>query len=219
MTRHRAALAALMTILGAASSDAAGATSARHLIYLHGRIVQEQQSPRPQHPEFGYYELEKILAAFRQRGFVVSGEMRPKANSVSQSADHVVEQVRHLLQSGVAAERVTVVGASMGAGIAMLASARLQEPKLRFAVLGACLDENVRGLRAEEGKAPSGNLLAIRESSDTFTARCSAWKDDPKAAPSLHAREILLNTGLSHGFLYRPLPEWLNPVVDWAQAR
>jgi hypothetical protein len=29
-------------------------------------------------------------------------------------------------------------------------------------------------------------------------------------------REILLDTGLRHGFLYRPLREWVEPVVDWA---
>ncbi len=33
------------------------------------------------------------------------------------------------------------------------------------------------------------------------------------------AREIVVHTGLGHGFLYRPLPEWLNPVVEWAGAR
>src|SRR5262249_26123869 len=97
-------LRALAAIAFLAPSGVSAAEAPRHLIYLHGRIVQEQQNSRPQHPEFGYYELEKILEAFRQRGFVVSSEIRPKANSVSQSADHVVEQVRQLLHSGVAAE-------------------------------------------------------------------------------------------------------------------
>jgi len=31
-------------------------------------------------------------------------------------------------------------------------------------------------------------------------------------------REIILNTGLGQGFLYRPLPEWVGPAVDWAYA-
>lgn len=26
-------------------------------------------------------------------------------------------------------------------------------------------------------------------------------------------------TGLAHGFLYRPLPEWVDPVVEWALAK
>jgi hypothetical protein len=96
------------------------------LIYLHGRIVQEQQSARPRHPRFGYYELEGILAAFRDRGFVVSGEIRP------------------------------------------------------------------------------------------MTRSCPSWTNDPSSG--LAAREIVLATGLGHGFLYRPLPEWVDPVVEWASA-
>lgn len=189
-----------------------------HLIYLHGRIVQEQQSARPLSPRFGHYELEQILGAFRDRGFVVSGEIRPKEASVSEAADRVVEEVRRLLASGVPADHVTVVGASMGAAIAFRASARLQNPDLRFAVLGACLSETVRGLVAEEGKGPAGHLLAIREESDEFSSPCPPWTDDLAAGAPLVAREIVVQTGLSHGFLYRPLPEWVDPVVAWAHG-
>ena len=190
----------------------------RHLIYLHGRIVQEQQNARPVHPRFGAYELEKILDTFRQKGFVVSGEIRPKTASVGESADRVVEQVHRLLAAGVPADHVTVVGASMGAAIAMLASARLQNADVRFCFLGHCLSESVRGLIAEEGKPPSGRLLSIREESDESTARCSPWKDETKPGSQLVAREIVIRTGLSHGFLYRPLPEWVGPVAEWAAS-
>jgi hypothetical protein len=94
-----AAVAVFMA--GSAPGVATEALRPRHLIYLHGRIVQERQSTRPRHPQFGYYELEKILDAFRDRGFDVSGEIRPKAASVTESADRVVAQVRRLLASGV----------------------------------------------------------------------------------------------------------------------
>jgi pimeloyl-ACP methyl ester carboxylesterase len=202
-----------------ASAAAADATRPRYLIYLHGRIVQEQQSARPRHPKFGYYELGKILDAFRDRGFVVSGEIRPKSASVSESADRVVAHVRRLLESGVPADHVTVVGGSMGAAIALVASARLQNPEVRFCVLGACLSESVGGLLADEGRGPSGHLLSIREGSDDSTVSCKPWKSEPDSNSPLVAREIVLGTGLSHGFLYRPLPEWVNPVVEWAGAR
>ncbi|MDQ2979369.1 MAG: hypothetical protein M3R62_09115 [Acidobacteriota bacterium] len=206
-------------LAASAPSVAAEASPPRHLIYLHGRIVQSQQSARPRHPQFGYYELESILGAFRDRGFVVSGEIRPRAASVSGSANQVVAQVRRLLESGVPADRVTVVGASMGAGIALVASARLQNPNLRFCVLGACLSESVRGLLADEGKAPSGHLLSIREASDDSTGACPPWKNDVESRSRLIVRELVLDTGLGHGFLYRPLPEWVDPVVEWAGGR
>jgi pimeloyl-ACP methyl ester carboxylesterase len=205
-------------LLGSAASLAREPEPTNHLIYLHGRIVQEQQSARPEHPRFGVYELEEILDAFRARGFVVSGEIRPRAASVSDSAERVVEQVQGLLGSGVSADRITVVGASMGAGIALVASARLQNPGLRFSLLGVCLSEGVRGLLAEEGKQPSGHLLVIREASDDLVGPCPPWRTAPGSpAPSV-VREIVIETGLGHGFLYRPLPEWVDPVVAWAEA-
>ncbi len=220
MTNAGIGLAATAIVLaGSAPGMAADSAHPRHLIYLHGRIVQERQSARPWHPQFGHYELEKILEAFRKRGFVVSGEMRPKSASVSESADRVVAQVQRLLESGVPADHVTVVGASMGAAIALRASARLQNPEVRFCILGACLSESVRGLVAEEGKGPSGRLLSIREASDASTRACEPWKNRPDPRSPLAAREIVLRTGLSHGFLYRPLPEWVNPVIEWAGAR
>ncbi|HSB61647.1 MAG TPA: hypothetical protein VLI67_08000, partial [Vicinamibacteria bacterium] len=210
--------AIVVVLAGSNAGIAADAARPRHLIYLHGRIVQEQQDPRPQHPRFGYYELEKILDAFRERGFVVSGEIRPRSASVSDSADLVVERVRRLLRSGVPAAEVTVLGGSMGAAIALLASTRLQEPDLRFCVLGACLSETVRGLLAEEGKGPSGRLLSIREASDESTLGCPSWKNGIQPGARLVVREIVLDTGLGHGFLYRPLPEWVKPVIEWAEA-
>ena len=30
--------------------------------------------------------------------------------------------------------------------------------------------------------------------------------------------EIRLQTGLKHGFIYRPLAEWIGPVVGWAKS-
>ena len=206
-----ASLAALLAALAVGpTADAAGA---RHVIYLHGRIIQQTQSARPRHPRFGYYELDEILGAFRDRGFEVRGEIRPKSASLSDSADHVVEQVRQLLESGVAPDRISVVGGSMGGAIALLASARLQNPDVRFSVLGPCLSRSIPALKASEGKAPAGHVLSIREKSDDFSEPCPSWKEDQA---KLVTSEMLLETGLAHGFLYAPLPEWMGPVVEWA---
>jgi len=192
------------------AAPARSAEPPRHLIYLHGRIVQERQSARPVNVRFGAYELEKIRSAFRERGFTVHSEIRPRTATVEESADRVAAEVKRLLASGVPVERIAVVGASMGASIAFLAAERLQLPGLRVATLGACLFENAKG--------PVGHLLAIREESDDLIGPCRAW--NPAAAPpGLRARELVLHTGLSHGFLYRPLPEWVEPVAAFAASR
>ncbi len=205
-------------LLGAARSDAAEPPRPWHLIYLHGRIVQEQQSARPKHPQHGYYEMDKILATFREKGFVVHGEIRPKSASVVDSADRLAAQINRLIASGVPADHITVVGASMGGGIALLAASRLQNPGVRFCILGACLSEGVARLVATEGTRPAGRVLAVKESSDETTRDCPPWQNDPTAGSTLVVREIVLDTGLRHGFLYRPLPEWVNPVVEWAKG-
>jgi dienelactone hydrolase len=211
-------LLAMTLLLGRAAPSGAVEGQPRHLIYLHGYIVQAQQDARPKHPRFGYYELRQIEDALRERGFVVHAEIRPRSASVADSADRVVQQVRHLLDSGVPAHHVSVVGASMGGTIALLASARLQEPEVRFCVLGTCLDESVRRLRANAGRGPIGHVLSIREASDEVVGECPTWSAADESYPGLIAREIMVETGLSHGFLYRPLPEWVEPVVDWAGA-
>ena len=213
------AVAVAMCLWALSACAAAEAPPTRHLIYLHGRIVQDEQSARPRHPQFGYYEMEKILAAFRERGFVVSAKIRAKSASVSDSADQVIEEVRGLLESGVPADHVTVVGASMGASIALVASARLQNPDVRYCVLGACLSENVRALLADERQGPSGHVLSIREASDDVTRSCAPWNSDLESQFPFVARELVLGTGLGHGFLYRPLPEWVDPIVEWAGVR
>jgi len=185
---------------------------ARHLVYLHGRIVQETQSARPESAEFGAYELEAILEAFRRHGFVVHDGIRPRGTTLDQGAARAVDEVRRLRAEGVAAERITVVGASMGAAIALRAAARLDEPELRFVLLGACLGASAEDVRSEEGRAPRGRLLAIREASDELSSGCAPWSGDGRW------RELVIATGLRHGFLYRPLPEWLAPAVEWARA-
>lgn len=185
---------------------------ARHLIYLHGRIVQETQSARPESPEFGAYELESILEAFRRHGFVVHDGIRPKGTTIEAGAAGVVDELRKLRAEGAPSDRITVVGASMGAAIALRAAARLDEPELRFVLLGACLQASARDVESEEGRAPRGRLLAIREASDELSAGCAPWSGETPW------RELEISTGLRHGFLYRPLAEWLAPAVEWART-
>jgi hypothetical protein len=187
-------------------------SEARHLIYLHGRIVQETQSARPESPEYGVYELEAILEALRRHGFVVHDGIRPKGTTLDQGAASLVDEVRRLRAEGVPIERITVVGASMGAAIALRAAARLDEAELRFVLLGACLGASAEDVRSEAGRDLRGRLLAIREASDELSAGCAPWSGDARW------RELEIATGLRHGVLYRPLPEWLAPAVEWART-
>ncbi|MCP4124965.1 MAG: hypothetical protein GY751_24750 [Bacteroidetes bacterium] len=211
-------IALVFVVTGSIGSAAEKSSDAQYLIYLHGWIIQEQQDPRPEHSKFGYYELDEIVKTFRDQGFIVSSEIRPKTATELDAADKVVLQITELLKSGVPANRITVVGGSMGAGIALIASTRLENADVRFALLGTCLSASIDWLLEHEGKGPCGKILSFREASDQYTSKCSAYEEDLDALPLLHAREIILNTELDHGFLFTPLPEWVQPILEWVTA-
>src|SRR5215217_6397839 len=112
-----------MSMFAAIGLALALASAPRHLIYVHGKAV-EDGGRRPT-TRFGIYEYDAILDALRGAGFVVTSEQRPKDADPSASADRLVAEVRVLMAQGVPASHITVIGASKGAVITMLASTRL----------------------------------------------------------------------------------------------
>lgn len=61
-----------------------------------------------------------------------------------------------------------------------------------------------------------GNILSIYEKSDV-TGNCQAVFDDAEGINK--RKEVMLQTGLAHGFIYRPMKEWIAPAVDWANKQ
>jgi len=182
---------------------------ARYLFYLHGAII-ERAGVRPTHPKFGIYEYRKILEVFAEHGLVVISEARPAGTDGAVYAKKVANQVRALLAAGVPSKHITVVGFSKGGGIAITASSILSEERLNFVFMGACgpwLDK-----RPE--LVPHGRLLALREASDDLVGSCDALFD--RMAGEGDREEITLELGGGHGAFYRPRPEWVDPVVEWA---
>jgi hypothetical protein len=187
-------------------------TKARYLIYLSGFIV-EAGNTRPTSPKFGVYEYEQILEAFRRGGFVVISEARKQSHEIKPYAEKVAGRVRLLLNAGVPPQNITVVGASQGGWIGMLVSTYLKNRGLNFVVIGAC--------GADEGFLRlvdlHGNVLFIVERTDRSPAtRCQMFLDD--ATGLGESRVVETNTGQAHGFLYRPLKEWIEPTIEWSQA-
>lgn len=92
--------------------------SARYVICLHGRII-EDQGRRPTHDTSGVYEYQQILEQLAAGGLVVVSEQQAPMTDMDAFAGHVADQVRHLLKAGVPPSQVSVVGG----GIAIRASA------------------------------------------------------------------------------------------------
>jgi hypothetical protein len=182
----------------------------RYIVYLHGRIVEEQ-GRKAVSPDFGPYELDAILTALAANGATVVGEVRAKGTDPELAAAHVVEGVRRLLDAGVPARNITVIGASKGAGITKLASASLEEREVGWVIMAGC------GASAAEDAPLHGQVLSIFEASDELGQTCAPLFAE---SPALSLREeVKIETGKKHGFLYRPLPEWVRPALAWSENR
>jgi hypothetical protein len=186
-------------------------STARYLIYLHGAII-ERAGVRPTHAEFGVYEYRKILEVFDERSFVVISEARPEGTDGMLYAAKVADQARKLLAAGVPPERISVVGFSKGGGIAIAASSMLANDHVNFVLMAACNP----WLDSRPEIVARGRLLSLRESSDDVAGSCEGlFERSPN--PYDH-REIVLELGGGHGAFYRPRPEWIEPVVEWASS-
>jgi len=182
---------------------------ARYLIYLHGKIIEEK-GIRPTDPKFGTYDYEKILNALEKKGFTVISEARPKDTDVKEYAAKVVGQVNTLLKGGVAPEHVTVVGASKGAVIAMVASTLLKNSKVNFVIMSNCNDWVDRTFTIDL----HGNILSIYDNNDEFARTCQPFFD--KATGLGRHKEVELQIGTGHAVLYQPLKEWIDLIAEWA---
>jgi hypothetical protein len=181
---------------------------ASYVFYLHGRIVEEQ-GDAARHPRFGRYEYAAILGALAQPRHVVISERRPPSTTVPRYAKRLVAQLRALLAAGVSASRITVIGASKGGAIALAASRALAVAEVGYVVLGSCpAGAQAGGLH--------GDVLSIYETSDELGRSCArAFAASPRLGKR---RELALQTGLQHGFLYSPLAAWLDPALAWVDA-
>ncbi|HEX7503507.1 MAG TPA: alpha/beta hydrolase [Acidobacteriota bacterium] len=192
------------------------ANAEKYLFYLHGKIIEDQGIPRPKSPKFGYYEYEKILSAFRRRGFTVRSEIRPENTEVRAYADKVAGEIKKLLLSKVPPGHITVVGASKGGVIAVSISALLQNRDINFVFLAGCYDATLRNFQ-DMNMQVAGNILSIYDAADdTGCGSCRNFFAMAQGKNLGRTREIVLHLGLGHGFLYRPLPEWVEPTVAWA---
>ncbi len=183
-----------------------------YLFYLHGRIV-EDQGPEAVSSEFGPYRYMEIVGVFADSGFTVVSEVRAPNTDPLSYADSIVQQIERLVALGVPPDAITVVGASKGAVIAMLVATQLVAIPIRFVLLASCNDT----MRRRFSPRLHGDVLSIYEASDAIGQSCrEIFAESPQLRDR---RELRLQTGLGHGFIFHPLPEWVGPTVRWARGR
>ena len=221
MSRALVVAWALAMVLGAAATPATSRIvehvpdspdpAARYLFYLHGRII-EVQGPKAVSPEFGRYEYQQILETFADRGFVVVAEVR-EDGAGQEFVEATARQVRRLLDAGVPARNITVVGFSKGGDMALGVAAVVASEQVGYAILAGCGSDPGRVARL--GPRIQGRFLSLLDRSDRFSPSCA-----PLFAAAAQVREKnqhVFETGLDHSLFYEPRPEWVDRVVDWAR--
>jgi hypothetical protein len=184
--------------------------NADYLFFLHAKIV-EDQGLRPTSPKYGVYEYEEMLTTFRDNGFVVISEPRPKDTAPEPYASRLIEQINGLLHAGAPPQRITVLGASKGAVLAMIVSSRLKNKRVNFVIMSNCNDWVRQNFRIDL----HGNVLSIYDINDEFGQSCRPFFE--QATGLNRYREIKLEIGAGHGILFKPLQEWVTPVIEWAR--
>ena len=212
MIRPRFVTPLPLLVLALLGTSGQAQAAPRYVIYLHGRIVEEQ-GRRPTDPVFGPYEYDLILDSLRRAGFSVLSNQRPARTDSDSFATHVARQVDSLLALDVSPRAITVIGFSKGGWIAILASSRLHNPAVSFVFMGAC------GPWAFERPDlhVAGRMLSLYETSDSLGVSCAPMF--ARRSPGSRTREIALSLGLGHGTFFKPRAAWLGPAIAWARGR
>ncbi len=182
------------------------AAQPQHLFYSHGAIV-EGDDPRPEHPRHGVYDFPAIVEALQAPGRVVHARHRPAGQSIAEHARVLANEVKVLLDRGVPADNVVLMGFSRGGVITLKASELLQQPRLRLILMASCFP----GL-GKRNLQPVGRLYSIYETSDGVGGCAPLLQRWPDLQ---HVDERAIATGLGHGAFYRPRAAWMDIVRGW----
>jgi dienelactone hydrolase len=178
----------------------------RYVFYLHGKIL-EDAGRNARSPRWGTYEYDAILERLGARGARVISELRARDTEVERYAAKVATQVHGLLQAGVPAAHIAIVGFSKGGEIAARVAERI-DADVRYAILAGCFGGSGNARRMH------GRVLSLRERSDHLARTCEP-RFDPARVKTGAQKEIVLDIGGEHGAFYRPDPRWVEPVMAW----
>ncbi|SHG74377.1 hypothetical protein SAMN05444483_12616 [Salegentibacter echinorum] len=185
----------------------------RFIFFLHNRFLEEHGLDES-HPEFGRIEYEEILEEFEKEGLKVISEKRNGNVNARNYALKIETQIDSLISNGTDPEKITVVGTSKGGYIAQYVSTFANNPKLNFVFVASYRNTDLEAIPEINY---CGNILTIYEESDPFGVSAIKRKEN-SSCKIRHFKEVELSTGLGHGFLLKPLKEWIEPTIEWAKG-
>jgi hypothetical protein len=185
----------------------------RFIFFLHNRFLEEHEL-NELHPEYGRTEYNEILAEFRKSGLKVISEKRNGNVNARDYAIGIVKQIDSLIKIGTESKKITIVGTSKGGYIAQYVSTLANNKDLNFVFIASFRNNDIQNIPEINY---CGNILSIYEKSDPFGVSSLERKKNSNCEIK-HFKEIELNTELGHGFLFRPLKEWIEPTIKWAKG-
>lgn len=180
----------------------------KHVFYLHGRII-EQEGTNAVSDVYGAYEFDNILKALAMDNTIVHGDVRTENVDARGYAQSISKEINTLIQSGIKPTDITIIGASKGAIIAAHLSDINANP-INYVLLAG----NNTYQEENNNWILHGQILCIYEVSDTIAGKDYNHWNNTKNNTTLF-EQIELNTGLGHGFIYRPIKEWMEPTRAW----
>ncbi|MBQ0737867.1 hypothetical protein [Mesonia mobilis] len=185
----------------------------RFIFFLHNRFLEEHDL-NELHPEYGTTEYKEIISEFEKSGLNVISEKRNGNVNARDYAVGIVNQIVNLIKTGVEPQKITIVGTSKGGYIAQYVSTLANNPNLNFVFVASFRSSDIQNIPEINF---CGNILTIYEKSDPFGVSALERKKISNCEIK-HFKEIELNTGLGHGFLFKPLKEWIEPTIKWANG-
>lgn len=185
----------------------------RFIFFFHNRFLETHEL-KESHPEFGRTEYKEILSEFEESGLKVISEKRNGNVNAREYAQGVVKKIDSLISRGVNPNKITVVGTSKGGYIAQYVSTLANNPNLNFVFIASYRNIDIQNIPEINY---CGNILNIYERSDPYGV--SVIKRIENSTCKIeNFQEIELNTGKRHGFLFKPLKEWIEPTIKWANG-
>lgn len=185
----------------------------RFIFFLHNRFLEEHGLDES-HPEFGRTEYKEILAEFEKNGLNVISEKRNRNVNAREYATGIVDQIDSLIKNGIEPGKITIVGTSKGGYIAQYVSTLANNPELNFVFVASFTNSDLENIPEINF---CGNILNIYEKTDPFGVSAIERKEN-STCEIKNFKEIELNTGMGHGFLFKPLKEWIEPTIKWANG-
>src|SRR5690554_3422328 len=185
----------------------------RFLFFLHNQFLEEHEL-NELHPEFGRTEFNEIITEFKKSGLNVISEKRNGNVNARDYAIGIVNQIDSLIKIGIQPQKITIVGTSKGGYIAQYVSTLANNQDLNFVFIASFRNSDIQNIPEINY---CGNILTIYEKSDPFGVS-SLERKKISNCEIKHFKEIELNTGMGHGFLFKPLKEWIEPTIKWAKG-